>query len=167
MQLTCFKVTNYRNVWDTGWIEANKFTAFVGQNEAGKSNLFEALYRINPFVPNETYIIDEDWPVDDWGNKDASAVVCEAKFSLIAAEIEALYAEAAIPPPQSVEPSPGDDGQAKAREDAALKAAPAAPALPAKLVLIGSRSYSRGLTFAVSEENAAKLDPAKVDAWRR
>ena len=78
MELTSFKVTKYRNVWDSGWIEANKITAFVGQNEAGKSNLFEALYRINPFVPNETYNIDEDWPVDDWGNKDPSAVVCEA-----------------------------------------------------------------------------------------
>ncbi len=34
MELTSFKVTKYRNVWDSGWIEANKITAFVGQNEA-------------------------------------------------------------------------------------------------------------------------------------
>jgi hypothetical protein len=53
MQLKYFKVTKCRNVWDSGWIDINKITAFVGQNEAGKSNLFEALYRINPFVPNE------------------------------------------------------------------------------------------------------------------
>lgn len=46
MQLTHFKVTKYRNVWDSGWIEVGNITAFVGQNEAGKSNLFEALYRI-------------------------------------------------------------------------------------------------------------------------
>jgi hypothetical protein len=50
-------------------------------------------------MPNETYNLDEDWPVDDWGNKDASAVVCEAKFSLVNAEIEALCAKAAIPRP--------------------------------------------------------------------
>jgi AAA15 family ATPase/GTPase len=67
MELTCFKVTKYRNIWDSGWIECNDITAFVGQNEAGKSNLFEALYRINPFVPNETYNLNEDWPVDRLG----------------------------------------------------------------------------------------------------
>jgi AAA15 family ATPase/GTPase len=60
MQLTQFKVTSYRNVVNSGWIDVNDITAFVGQNEAGKSNLFEALYRINPFAPNETYKIDED-----------------------------------------------------------------------------------------------------------
>ena len=53
MQLTEFKVINYRNVCDSDWININDITAFVGQNEAGKSNLFEALYRINPFAPNE------------------------------------------------------------------------------------------------------------------
>ena len=72
MKLTQFRVTNYRNVRDSGCITVNDISAFVGQNEAGKSNLFEALYRINPFVPNETYSIDEDWPVDDWGNAAAS-----------------------------------------------------------------------------------------------
>jgi AAA15 family ATPase/GTPase len=63
MRLTRFKVTNYRNVIESGWIYVNDITAFVGPNEAGKSNLFEALYRINPFVPSEAYNIDEDWPV--------------------------------------------------------------------------------------------------------
>ena len=61
MKLTRFKVTNYRNVLDSGWVEISEITAFVGQNEAGKSNLFDALYRINPFVPDEAYNIDEDW----------------------------------------------------------------------------------------------------------
>jgi AAA15 family ATPase/GTPase len=44
MQLKFFKVTKYRNIEDSGWIDVNDITAFVGQNEAGKSNLFEALY---------------------------------------------------------------------------------------------------------------------------
>src|SRR5215510_2667176 len=99
MKLTQFKVTNYRNIHDSGWIEVNDITAFVGQNEAGKSNLFEALYRINPFVSSETYNIDEDWPVDDWGNKDKSALVCEAKFTLSAEEVKALYEHAQLQEP--------------------------------------------------------------------
>jgi predicted ATP-dependent endonuclease of OLD family len=140
MDLTHFRVTKYRNIWDSGWIDVNKITAFVGQNEAGKSNLFEALYRINPFVPNETYNLDEDWPVDDWGNKDVSAVVCEAKFSLINAEIEALCAKAAIPRP--TKHSDPDNGQPDAQEPAEPKAEAPALALSAEMVLIGSRSYS-------------------------
>ncbi len=166
MQLTYFKVTKYRNVWDSGWIEVNKITAFVGQNEAGKSNLFEALYRINPFVPNEAYNIDEDWPVDDWGNKDPSAVVCEAKFSLGAEEIAAFYAEATVPLPQPTA-RPDGDGQA---QEAAKDNAPvpdSTPKLPDKLILIGSRSYSAGPTFAVSGDHANTFDPAKVDAWAK
>lgn len=55
MKLTLFRVSNYRNVLDSGWIDVGSITAFVGQNESGKSNLFKALSRINPFVPNETY----------------------------------------------------------------------------------------------------------------
>jgi len=43
MKLRSFKVTNYRNVRDSNSIEVGNITAFVGQNEAGKSNLFEAL----------------------------------------------------------------------------------------------------------------------------
>nr|NIV34626.1 AAA family ATPase [Anaerolineae bacterium] len=96
MILRFFKVSNYRNVQNSDWIDVGDVTAFVGQNEAGKSNLFEALYRINPFIPNEAYDIDEDWPVDDWGNKDPSALVCEAIFSLTPDEIESIYDEARL-----------------------------------------------------------------------
>jgi hypothetical protein len=171
MHLANFKVTKYRNIWDSGWIDVNKITAFVGQNEAGKSNLFEALYRINPFVPNEGYNIDEDWPVDDWGNKDASALVCEAEFSLTAAETRALYAEAAIPP-QPPELSPSGDEQAQVQGGAAdvamaPKAKLYAPTPLTELVLIGSRSYSGVPTFAAPGDHGEKLDPAKVDAWAK
>lgn len=178
MQLTHYKVSKYRNVWDSGWIEVNKTTAFVGQNEAGKSNLFEALYRINPFVPNETYSIDEDWPVDDWGNKDVTAVVCKAKFSLEPAEIEALYHEAAAPPPptrdQAADQSPAPqnetakpEGQKNLAHESSGAGSTVAPNLPAELVLIGTRSYNAGPTFTVTGDRAADFDAAKVDAWAK
>jgi hypothetical protein len=166
MELTFFKVTRYRNVWDSGWIECNDITAFVGQNEAGKSNLFEALYRINPFVPNETYNLDEDWPVDDWGNKDASATVCEAEFALTAEEIKSLYAEAIIPLPRTESFEIGDE-QIQAQESSEPESETEALALPKELVLIGSRSYSGGPIFVTSKENPERLDPAKVDAWAK
>ncbi|QQN63004.1 AAA family ATPase [Bradyrhizobium diazoefficiens] len=160
MQLTQFKVTKYRNVADSGWIDINNnMTAFVGQNEAGKSNLFEALYRINPFAPNESYNIDEDWPVDDWGNKDSSALVCEAEFALSKGEIHELF-EAAIVQPKPAEVA--SDGQ----EEADQQAAPV-PDLPSELSLIGSRSYNAGPTFAVAGNRASDFDAAKVDAWAK
>ncbi len=68
MELKQFKVVNYRNVVDSGWIDVSRLTAFVGQNEAGKSNLFEALYRVSPFIAAADYDIDEDWPVDKWAD---------------------------------------------------------------------------------------------------
>jgi hypothetical protein len=157
LKLAHFRVANYRNVLDSGCIEVGDITAFVGQNEAGKSNNFEALYRINPFVPNEAYKIDEDWPVDDWGNKDPSAVVCRAKFILTRDEIESLYDEAALPrPKKSDEGAPGT----ALEEDEAAE-------LPAELKLVGSRSYNSRPTFAVEGERAAELEASKVDTWAK
>ncbi len=163
MKLTQFKVTNYRNVRDSGWITVNDISAFVGQNEAGKSNLFEALYRINSFVPNEAYSIDEDWPVDDWGNKDPSALVCEARFDLNVEEIGSLWDTAGVPGP---EPDVQGDGEEAGRETNAEEAQESKlDELPAALTLVGSRSFDAGPTFSVEGDDGKDLDSAKVAAW--
>lgn len=104
MEFEGFQVTNYRNIIDSGWINANRITSFVGQNEAGKSNLFEALYVLNPIIPGANYSLDEDWPVDRWeGRKDAKGkLVCKAQFKLTSEEIESL-AEDALTEEETVE----------------------------------------------------------------
>ncbi len=68
MRLEKFRITNYRNILDSDWIQVQNVTAIVGQNEAGKSNLFEALYCLHSYVDSR-YNPDEDWPVDDWKGK--------------------------------------------------------------------------------------------------
>ncbi|MCK9502367.1 MAG: AAA family ATPase [Desulfobulbaceae bacterium] len=161
MKLTQFKVTNYRNIWDSGWIDVNDITAFVGQNEAGKSNLFEALYRINPFAPGEAYNIDEDWPVDDWGNKDTSALVCQAKFVLASDEIKSLYDEAGLS-----ESEPAKEGE-PAEDKAVEEEGEPAVELPTELTLMGSRSYSTGPTFAITGDLVDDFDVANVDGWAK
>ena len=162
MKLAEFKVTNYRNIRDSGWITVNDISAFVGQNEAGKSNLFEALYRINPFTPNETYDIDEDWPVDAWGDRDPSATVCEARFELNAEDIESLWNAAGDPEPQTNEQEDSEEaGQPIAEEDPAHKP----KELPTVLTLVGSRSFDATSVFAVEGDQGDDFDSAEVSAW--
>lgn len=48
MHLKCFRVQNFRSVGDSGWIENDSVTTLVGVNEAGKSNLLLALWKMNP-----------------------------------------------------------------------------------------------------------------------
>lgn len=93
MRLTRFRITNYRSILDSGWVDVESVTSFVGQSEAGKSNLFEALFRLNPFIPGESYNIDRDWPVDNLSNKDQCAPVCRVEFILGAEEIEHFILE--------------------------------------------------------------------------
>src|SRR4051812_785802 len=96
MKLIRFSVQNYRNILNSGPIDVGKVTAFVGQNEAGKSNLFEALYCINPITP-ETYKPDEDWPVDQWAGRATAngREVCSAEFALSEAEMQDVFTFAA------------------------------------------------------------------------
>ena len=139
MQIKRFRVTNYRNILDTDWINVSSVTAFVGQNEAGKSNLFEALYCLNPFLAGATYRADEDWPVDNWAGRAQAdgTLVCQAEFTLTPQEIATLY-EAAAP------------GVPEAER-------------PAELVLHADRAYGRETAFSVIDGTG--LDSAAVASW--
>ncbi len=48
MKLLKFKVTNFRSVKDSGWIELDDVTALIGVNESGKSNLLLPLWKLKP-----------------------------------------------------------------------------------------------------------------------
>lgn len=48
MILTRYKVQNFKSVKDSGWITCSDVTTLVGVNEAGKSNLLLALWKLNP-----------------------------------------------------------------------------------------------------------------------
>lgn len=150
---------------DSGPIDVNDITAFVGQNESGKSNLFEALYRINPYVPNEAYNVDEDWPVDDWGNKDATAMVCEVTFALNEAEIEDLYREAGITKPKPVETPL--DGKDDTKQIIPTEGETAGPEQRRELTLFGCRGYSAAPSFSVAGKQAQDFEARKVDVWAK
>lgn len=63
MRLLKYKVTNFRSVKDSGWINCDDVTTLVGINEAGKSNLLLALWKLNPAFGGEIDIL-HDLPVD-------------------------------------------------------------------------------------------------------
>ena len=64
MKLKRFKVTNFRSIIDSGWIDCDDVTSLVGINEAGKSNIILALWKLNPAREGE---ID---PLHDMPNKE-------------------------------------------------------------------------------------------------
>ena len=48
MTLKRFRVTNFRSVDDSDWIEVDDVTALIGTNEAGKTNILLPLWKLNP-----------------------------------------------------------------------------------------------------------------------
>ncbi len=154
MRFEGFQVTNYRNILDSGWIDVNQITAFVGQNEAGKSNLFEALYCLNPVV-EAAYSVDEDWPVDRWeGKAEAKGkLVCWARFRLSEEEIESLWQAAGT----ADETAEGTDDEPSEAEDG--------EPLPDQVTLTALRWYGYKTGFQIAGFKEGDLDDDKARAW--
>ena len=53
MKLTRFRVTNFRSVKDSGWVDVDDVTALIGVNESGKTNLLLPLWKLNPALDGE------------------------------------------------------------------------------------------------------------------
>jgi energy-coupling factor transporter ATP-binding protein EcfA2 len=48
MKLTKFRVTNFRSIEDSGWIDNENVTALIGTNESGKTNVLMPLWKLKP-----------------------------------------------------------------------------------------------------------------------
>lgn len=159
MKLKEFRVLHYRNIIDSGWVRASDITALVGQNECGKSNLLKALYKLNPFgtigpEENRTFDLDEDWPIDEWGDdRKSTQVACETKFVLDKAETEDLVSKTMV----NVE----KQGTGEATEAVA-------PLIPESLEIFVSKDYDNKFRVDIPDESflaGRKLDPEKLKAW--
>lgn len=64
MKLTRFRVQNFRSFVDSGWVACDSVTAIAGVNEAGKSNLLRALWKLNPASKADNRILKNDIPID-------------------------------------------------------------------------------------------------------
>ena len=58
-----FRVQNFRNIDDSGWIELAQVTCLVGRNESGKTALLKALHKFNPATP-QPYSPQREFPRD-------------------------------------------------------------------------------------------------------
>lgn len=56
-----FKVTNFRSIEESDWIEVSDNSCLVGTNEAGKTNLLIALWKLKP-ANNEPIVPLDDFP---------------------------------------------------------------------------------------------------------
>jgi len=87
MKAIRFRVENFRNIEDSGWIPLDNVTAFVGRNEAGKTALLKALHLFNP-ATSERFSPKQDYPRDryarDWSSPDAEMnwPVCHVEFTI-------------------------------------------------------------------------------------
>lgn len=68
MLLTKFRVTEFRSVQDSGWIDTEQITALIGTNESGKTNIMLPLWKLNPAAEGQIDLQD-DLPRDKYHTK--------------------------------------------------------------------------------------------------
>lgn len=95
MQLEKYRVTNFRSVEDSGWIECDRKTTLVGINESGKSNLLLALWKLNPVNGGKIDVL-HDLPATSLAelrDQEGSTAFIEAEFALEGSDVKELKAE--------------------------------------------------------------------------
>lgn len=148
MQVKRFRVRNFRNIDDSGWVSLDRVTAFVGRNESGKTTLLKAFHKFNPATP-EPYDPMREFPRDRYmrdyvgrGSKGGDWPVCAVAFAFtdeLTAEIAALLPSGQNPPTEAIA-TRYYDGSIAFEYEPALAEAP----LSAEPVLAGLKAFASG-----------------------
>jgi predicted ATP-dependent endonuclease of OLD family len=111
MRATRFRVQNFCNIDDSGWVSLDQVTALVGRNESGKTTLLKALHKFNPATA-ESYDPMREFPRDRYvqdyvkgGSKGEKWPVCSVAFEIdeeLTASIVALLPKGQIPPSEVI-----------------------------------------------------------------
>jgi predicted ATP-binding protein involved in virulence len=108
MKLKEFNVREFQSVWESGPIKVDEITCLVGKNEAGKTSLLKALYRLNPISNvDANFNVTDDYPrkeVSDYEHEVKSghrspATITEVIFVLEDDDVKAItgvFGEAAL-----------------------------------------------------------------------
>ena len=99
MKLTKVRITNFQSIQDSTEFDIDDITCLVGKNEAGKTALLKALYRLNPINENEgNFDPTHDYPRhavvnykrDIAANRREPAEVVQATYTLEDDDIDAV-----------------------------------------------------------------------------
>ena len=99
MKLVEFEVTNFQSVLSSNTVGVDDITCLVGKNEAGKTSLLKALYRLNPIRKEDAnFNVTDDYPrssVADYeddiaNNRIGPSPVVKASYSLDENDIKAV-----------------------------------------------------------------------------
>jgi predicted ATP-dependent endonuclease of OLD family len=89
MKLKWFRVREFQSVKDSGEVKIEEIACLVGKNEAGKSSLLKALYKLHPIVESDgSFDVTRDYPrmeVEDYRH------AVESKKRVPAKPIEACF----------------------------------------------------------------------------
>lgn len=109
MKLTSVEIKDYKSIRNSTPFEVGQITCLVGKNESGKTSLLQALYKLNPVVPEHaTFDVTDEYPraeVEEYrqrveSEEIAPAIVVQAEYTLDADEInviEAAYGNGVLP----------------------------------------------------------------------
>ena len=109
MKLKKVHVTEFQSILDSNEFDVDDITCLVGKNEAGKTALLQALYRLNPIIERESvYSVIDDYPRWDVADYEIAvkegtqkhAIVARAVFQLEredVAEVLSVFGEEALP----------------------------------------------------------------------
>jgi predicted ATP-dependent endonuclease of OLD family len=109
MILKTFQVRDFQSVTDSNLAEVGDITCLVGKNEAGKTALLKALYRLRPITKgDDKFDVTDDYPrsrVTEYeqeikAGKHGQTIVVEATFALEENElgaVEAYFGKGVLP----------------------------------------------------------------------
>ncbi|MFL9876717.1 AAA family ATPase [Paraburkholderia megapolitana] len=148
MQAKRFRVRNFRNIDDSGWVSLDKVTAFVGRNESGKTTLLKAFHKFNPATA-EPYDPMREFPRDRYtrdyiggGSKGEEWPVCSVAFAVDAdlkRDIAALLPLGQEPPAEVIA-TRYYDGSFNYQYEPAVSETPLTP----ETVLNGLKEFASG-----------------------
>lgn len=109
MKLTNVEIKDYKSIRNSTPFDVGQITCLVGKNESGKTSLLQALYKLNPVVPEHAkFDVTDEYPraeVEEYRQQVENdeidpAIVVEAEYTLDAEEIksvEAIYGKGVLP----------------------------------------------------------------------
>ncbi len=102
MKLCRAEISEFQSIRSTNPFDIGEITCLVGKNEAGKTAILQALYRLNPIIPeNDEFDVTDDYPrsdVEDYqqevdAGKREPAIVTKAVFMLLPEELKDIETE--------------------------------------------------------------------------